>query len=209
MPLIYQHNINDSTKAAIWHISETEAYFLERVPLKRDVSHPHKRLQHLAGRMLLPALFNDFPLEEIFIADTRKPFLENETYHFSVSHCGDYAAAIASSKSRVGIDIELVTSKIERVKHKFLSAEELKFVIHHKPVSEMLAMLTLLWSMKEAVFKWYGNGEVDFIKHLQVAPFVYNKEGGTATLQFLKAPVQPLSLHYRHLENLILTWVVS
>ena len=47
-----------------------------------------KRLQHLAGRYLLYALFDDFPLEEIVIADTRKPFLENEKYHFSISHCG-------------------------------------------------------------------------------------------------------------------------
>ena len=96
MPLVYQHTINSNTKAALWHIEEDEAFFLERVPLKRDVSHPHKRLQHLAGRYLLPVVFADFPLEEILIADTRKPFLPDEKYHFSISHCGDYTAAIVS-----------------------------------------------------------------------------------------------------------------
>jgi phosphopantetheinyl transferase (holo-ACP synthase) len=30
------------------------------------------------------------------------------------------------------------------------------------------AKLTLLWSCKEAVFKWYGAGEVDFKVHMQV-----------------------------------------
>ena len=98
MPLFYQHNINESTKLAIWHITEAEDFFLEKVPLKRDVSHPQKRLQHLAGRYLLTELFADFPLEEILIADTRKPFLADEKYHFSISHCGQYAAAIVSSK---------------------------------------------------------------------------------------------------------------
>jgi hypothetical protein len=43
MPLIYQHNINETTKAGIWHIEEAEEYFLSKVPLKKDVSHPHKR----------------------------------------------------------------------------------------------------------------------------------------------------------------------
>ena len=101
MPLFYQHTINAGTKLGIWLIEETESFFLEKVPEKEEVTHPHKRLQHLAGRFLLPVLFDDFPLEEIVIADTRKPFLENEEYHFSISHCGSYAAAIVSATSRV------------------------------------------------------------------------------------------------------------
>jgi phosphopantetheinyl transferase len=209
LPLIYQHNINETTKAGIWHIKETEEFFLSKVPLKKDVSHPHKRLQHLAGRCLLPVLFNDFPLEEILIADTRKPFLENEKYHFSISHCGDYAAAIASSQCRVGVDIELITSKIERVKYKFLSAGELSFAEHHKPISEMLSMLTVMWSMKEAVFKWFANGEMDFIKHMQIQPFLFNTGGGTVDVRFLKNDDKLLQLHYRHFDSIVLAWVVS
>ena len=60
MPLFYQHNINESTKLAIWHITEEEEFFLRSVPLKRDVSHVQKRLQHLAGRYLLRELLPDF-----------------------------------------------------------------------------------------------------------------------------------------------------
>ncbi len=52
MPLFYQHNINEFTRLAIWHITEEEDFFLQKVPLKRDVSHAQKRLQHLAGRYL-------------------------------------------------------------------------------------------------------------------------------------------------------------
>ncbi|MGE5107398.1 MAG: 4'-phosphopantetheinyl transferase family protein [Sphingobacteriales bacterium] len=209
MPLIYQHHINGDTKIAIWHIAETEEYFLKKVPLKKDVSHPHKRLQHLAGRYLLPALFADFPLEEILIADTRKPFLENEKYHFSISHCGDFAAAIASNKNRVGVDIELITPKIERIKHKFLSVDELAFIKHQEPVKEKLNILTTAWSIKEAVFKWHGNGEMDFIKHLQIQPFLFNNEGGTAEVRFLKNEDRLLQLHYRHFDSIVLAWVLS
>lgn len=209
MPLIYQHHINGDTKIAIWHIAETEEYFLKKVPLKKDVSHPHKRLQHLAGRYLLPALFADFPLEEILIADTRKPFLENEKYHFSISHCGDFAAAIASNKNRVGVDIELITPKVERIKHKFLSVDELAFIKHQEPVKEKLNILTTAWSIKEAVFKWHGNGEMDFIKHLQIQPFLFNNEGGTAEVRFLKNEDKLLQLHYRHFDSIVLAWVLS
>src|ERR1700688_4889643 len=84
MPLFYQHNINESTKLGVWRIEEPENFFLQRVPLKNNVTHPYKKLQHLAGRYLLPVLFEDFPLQEIVIADTKKPFLKNEMYHFYI-----------------------------------------------------------------------------------------------------------------------------
>src|SRR5438270_10925403 len=103
MPMFYQHTINDTTKLGLWHIAETESFFLQKVPLKRDITHWLKRLQHLAGRYLLQELFPGFPHHLIEIADTRKPFLPNEEYHFSISHCGEYAAAIVSKHDRVGI----------------------------------------------------------------------------------------------------------
>jgi phosphopantetheinyl transferase len=125
MPLFYQHNINRDTKLGIWHIEEPESFFLKKVPLKRDVTHPFKRRQHLAGRYLLSFLFPDFPVEEILIADTRQPFLAGDPYHFSISHCGAFAAAIVSRACRVGVDIELVTPRITRVAEKFLNDGEM------------------------------------------------------------------------------------
>ena len=124
MPIFFQHQINDTTRLGIWKIEETEEFFKGNVPQHRDVTHPHKRLQHLAGRFLLQFLFPDFPYELIQIADTRKPFLPDEQYHFSISHCGDYAAAIVSKDKRVGIDIEIPVEKISGIMYKFLSAKE-------------------------------------------------------------------------------------
>ena len=124
MPLVYQQNINEHTKIGVWHIAEEEDFFLSSVPLHRNVTHPKKRLQHLAGRLILSELFNDFPLSLIEIADTNKPYLADELYHFSISHCGDYATAIVSKTNRVGVDIEIPTEKILRIRHKFLSENE-------------------------------------------------------------------------------------
>src|SRR5689334_16946996 len=128
MPIFFQQDIDKYTKLGIWKIEEPETFFLNAVPLQRDITHPHKRLQHLAGRWLLKYLFPAFPIELIRIADTRKPFLENEAYHFSISHCGDFAAVIVSERYRVGVDIELPSQKVERIKHKFLHQEELELM---------------------------------------------------------------------------------
>src|SRR5262245_8904102 len=175
MPIFFQHQINESTRLGIWKIEENEDFFKNNVPLQRDVTHPHKRLQHLAGRFLLRFLFPDFPYELIQIADTRKPYLPNDQYHFSISHCGDFAAAIVSKKSRVGIDIEIPMGKIVQVQGKFLSlAEKEIWAIHNQrpgipelPITRF-ELLTLLWSSKEAVYKWYGDGGVDFRQNIQL-----------------------------------------
>ena len=163
MPVFFQQDIDENTRLAVWKIEEQEAFFKRFVPLHRAVTHPHKRLQHLAGRFLLRFLFSDFPLQQIQIADTRKPFLRNEAYHFSVSHCGDYAAVIVSRNQRVGVDIEIPVDKIARIRHKFVSGEEEKAIL-----PQSVEDLTRIWSAKEAVFKWYGEGSVDFRQHIQL-----------------------------------------
>ncbi|MBK6936985.1 MAG: 4'-phosphopantetheinyl transferase superfamily protein [Chitinophagaceae bacterium] len=177
MPIFYQHQINDNTRLGVWKIEETEEFFKGNVPHHRDVTHPHKRLQHLAGRFLLQYLFPYFPYELIEIADTRKPFIPDERFHFSISHCGDYAAAIVSKTSRVGVDIEIPSEKVLKIQDKYLSKEEREIFNNQLPAaantdSRLLtsgySLPTLLWSAKEAVFKWYGAGEVDFRKHTQL-----------------------------------------
>lgn len=216
MPLFYQHNINESTKLGIWRIEEPESFFLQHVSLQRDITHPHKRLQHLAGRYLLKFLFPGFPYKLIEIANTRKPYLPNEMYHFSISHCGNYAATIVSKTNRPGIDIEIPTPKVARVMHKFLHSSEKGDIENWRTVTgtevsgeTYLRMLTLLWSAKEAVFKWYGNGEVDFSEHirLRIPSTVNNK--GIIEGAFVKNESRSLKLHYMQFESICLVWVIT
>jgi 4'-phosphopantetheinyl transferase EntD len=212
MPLFYQHNINLSTKLAIWHITEGEEFFLRKVPLKRDVSHAQKRLQHLAGRYLLTELFSDFPLEEIQIADTRKPYLADEKYHFSISHFGNYAAAIVSNDKRVGIDVERASPTIEKVRSKFLSEEESGVAFEGIEKSgHRLRQLTLLWSAKETIFKWYSLGNVNFREHIcWVKPYFIRAEGfGKLSFEFRKGNTVPLTVSYKLFDDLVLSFVYT
>ena len=207
MPLIYNHQINNTTKIGVWRISETEDFFFEKFSLQRDITHPHKRLQHLAGRHLLSILFPNFPIELIKIADTKKPFLEDEAFHFSISHCGDYAAAIVSTTSRVGVDIEVPHPKIDRIQHKFLTIEEdevLNAFNHNKN-----DLLTLAWSAKEAIYKWYGLGQVDFKKHININSLELQPNAILAQCSFLKNEKVDLQVHNLNIEGNNLSWVVT
>jgi phosphopantetheinyl transferase len=204
MPIFFQHQINNSTRLGVWKIEETEEFFKGNVPLHRDVTHPHKRLQHLAGRFLLQFLFPEFPYHLVEIADTRKPFLPDEQYHFSISHCGDFAAAIVSKDSRVGIDIEIPVEKILRIQDKFLSEEEKQWATGAR--TNDFRLPALLWSCKESVFKWYGNGGVDFGKEIQLLKL---QEGNKTINCFFLKNNSELTIHFRHFDGLVLAWVLS
>ncbi len=210
MPLFYQQNINATTKLAIWRIKEEEAFFLQKVFLQREITHPHKRLQHLAGRYLLRFLFPDFPHEEILIATTRKPFLPDEQYHFSISHCGDFAAAIVSKNERVGIDIEIETPKVAKIAHKFLNNNEQILVdswqLKILPSTNIYQLPTLFWCAKETIFKWWGNGEVDFKEHIHLFD-IELAEKNVLKSSFNKiSPAQDLDIHYHFFNDLCLTF---
>jgi 4'-phosphopantetheinyl transferase EntD len=211
LPLFYQHNINETTKLAIWKIEEEENFFLQHVPLQKEITHPHKRLQHLAARYLLKYLFPDFPYEEILIADTRKPYLPNEQYHFSISHSGDYAATLVSSDHRAGIDVENVSGKIPKVMHKFMHENDLlysngSYLYDRSP----LHLLTIIWSAKEALFKWYSLGEIDFKEHMQLnGAIIFHKDEIQLPFIFKKHETIPLLIHSKIFDELVLSWVVT
>ena len=254
MPIFFQQDIDGDTRLGIWKIEEEEAFFLKQVPLQREITHPHKRLQHLAGRYLLKHLFPDFPLELIRIADTRKPFLENEAYHFSISHCSDFAAVVASRVNRVGIDIEIISPKTERIKHKFISEGEWNrvdgvsaffqgklekdqqlsgspsfWVNHRQPAKEnrkitenrgwatsedaavpTIILSTLLWSCKEAAFKWYGLGGVDFREHMVVQHVIPSAPNWFKTiLIFRKMEEVYLNVESCFFEELCMSYLVT
>ena len=207
MPLFYSQTIDECTRLGIWHITEEEAFFLEKVPLSRQFTHSHKRLQHLAGRYLLQHLFPDFPLSLIQIADTRKPYLPEESHHFSISHCGDYAAAIVSTERRVGIDIELPTERILTIMPKFLNARERSECVPHN-TTLLVETATTLWSAKEAMFKWYGLGGIDFRQHLHVESIEFHgPDTGIIQALFNKDAEVLLHLPFRWWPTLVMSWV--
>jgi phosphopantetheinyl transferase len=217
VPVFFQQQINDSTRLGIWKIEEMEEYFKGNVPLHRDVTHPHKRLQHLAGRFLLQFLFPGFPFELIKLADTKKPFLPRDDYHFSISHCGDYAAAIVSKKDRVGIDIEIPVEKLDRISDKFITAEEKDLIrdLHYKlegkgesgnSIPDLLGLTTILWSTKECIFKWYGKGEVDFKRHINIQQFDWDQQ--IIHCYFSKTK-ELLEVKFKKFDGIVLAWVVS
>ena len=205
MPLVYQQNINDSAKIGVWHITEPESFFSEQITIQKEINHPHKRLQHLAGRFILMALDDKFPVDLIRIAETKRPFLENDLYHFSVSHSGDYAAAIISKTNRVGVDVELPNPKIGIIKNKFITEKEVQ--LFSTLTLSFEQQLTLAWSIKESMFKWYAEDGIDFKKHLCIENVIVSNNEFRFDCIVKKGIAQKVIVSAIEINDSFLTWI--
>lgn len=164
MPILNKKNINNSLSIGIWHIVESKENLLETyVDRGFDTTNvietkSELRLkQWLAIRLLLHEFY---PNVEISYNEFGKPFLSNKV-EISISHAGDFAVIAINTSKKCGIDIEKISSKVERIKHKFLNAKELE-------IAKTLEELTLFWCAKEALYKLYGEKELIFNEQLFV-----------------------------------------
>ncbi len=211
MALVFDQYIRNGGRLGIWKIEEQESFFLEKLSFPSGITHPYKRLQHLAGRYVLKTLAEHFPVEEIKIADNKKPFLSDNLFHFSISHCGNYAAAIIHEQQPVGIDIELVTPRIHTISPKFLHIIEREYLSEFKHMPGLyLELETVIWSAKEAVFKWYGKGKVDFKNHITLSQPIRIGVENTVDLHFMFTREEPVEIKIkaRLLKHLVLAYIV-
>jgi 4'-phosphopantetheinyl transferase EntD len=205
MPLVYQQNINEHTKIGVWHILETEDFFLEKAKEQYKISHFKKKLQHLAGRYLLLEMEANISLKNILKTATGKPFLPDESYFFSISHCADYVAAIISTTSNVGIDIQDVVPKIESIKQKFLTEEEM-ILLSTLSISPN-EQFTFAWTVKEAMFKYFDDSGVDFKQHLNIENAIFEKDIWLSNATFSKNKAHQIEAKSIRFNDTFITWI--
>jgi len=162
--------IDEHTLYALWKISESVEELRSAIRLREGeetlyhsfVAESRKK-QWLAYRLLIRELLepDEFPVE---YDASGKPFLAGSDFHISVTHTDDLAAVIISRYARVGIDMEKIKPRIEKVREKFLNPEESSSIGKERELEQ----LTLAWCAKEALYKLYGRRNLDFRDNMMV-----------------------------------------
>jgi phosphopantetheinyl transferase len=186
MPLYREWSIAHHSLAAIWEIDEPERFFKERTGLEPDIKFEKRRMEHLAGRFLLKHLEEDFPLYNIQPDLHDKPRIDGNAYYFSISHSWPYVAVVVSPSHECGIDIQTWHPRIEKIQHKFLSAEEQALFNNDQK------LLTMTWCAKEAAYKWQGRRGIEFIDHLPIISNRNDNHGGHIEILCKLAADSPL-----------------
>jgi 4'-phosphopantetheinyl transferase len=135
--------------------------------------------------------------------DKGKPYLSEDSRHISISHSHDKLAIIVNEHESTGIDIELIRDKVLKIKHKFLSQNELA------EANDDVEKLLIYWAAKETLYKIYGLKEVDFIEHLFVKPFTKHNLGTIIGEIRLPNFTESYHLNYQILENYVLVYALN
>jgi phosphopantetheinyl transferase len=180
MALKYRKQLDNKTAFGLWKIEEDAEELLAQLQLKEhetefleSLNDGKRNLHWLSTRVLLRKMLNDPEYIDCKVDEHGKPYLANFPYHISLSHSFDYAAVMVSEDKEVGIDIEQVRTKIERIASKFMNDEELGFIEN----SNRIDHLYICWCAKEAIYKLQGKRNVSFKDHIHLEPFHYSESG--------------------------------
>lgn len=170
MPLLFCEKTESAACLAVWQIEEEESTLLSQVKLTdpekalfASMSNLSRRQQWLSVRILFAELQKMLGIySEIFYDAQGKPFTSTG-HHISVSHTPEYASVLISEAGRVGVDIEKAGERILKVRHRFVNEDEARVL----DVDDS-RVLTYIWTVKEAVYKLFGQQGLDFKDHMKV-----------------------------------------
>ncbi len=175
MGIAYRKKVDNDTEFALWKIEENAEELYWQLQLDdgekafiQNLSNSKRYLHWLGTRVLLRKMLNTEEYIDCKIDAHGKPYLTSIPYHISLSHSFDYAAVMISKNKPVGIDIEKIEQKVERIAKKFMRPEELAFINPEDKINQLYAC----WCAKEAVYKCYGRKEVSFLNHIFLRDFV-------------------------------------
>ena len=177
---------------AIWDMQESlEELMQQSIDISTPDFYNEKReKEYLVSRLLLKEIA---PKTKITYNKYGAPGLEKGK-HISISHSKNLVAIIFS-KHKVGLDIEKISEKPLRLASKFISEDE------HQNLTEEKA--TLIWCVKEAIFKWDQKGNVDFKKDIKIKEFEIMEKGDiSCTFKGEK-----IIVNYRKIDNQYLAYV--
>ena len=205
MPLHKIIHINENTTAYFWHITEDVTSLFRAVSL-RDTSlfrlEGMKSEEHqkgfLAVRMLLQHLgYTDYDLT---YDEAGKPHL-SDGKHISISHSHEFSC-ICISDELMGIDLEKLKEKTLKIAPRFMEVKHLE----NLSISEQMEKATVIWGVKEAVFKVRNEVGISFKDHIFVSPFEMSQLKTTALLDFMDTK-QNFEVHFTEIENYTLVWL--
>jgi 4'-phosphopantetheinyl transferase len=127
---------------------------------KFDIHRQRFTINHMFLRVILSRYLDRKPEDLQFIYNTYgKPFLENSSIFFNLSHSEDCGVLAVSREKMLGIDIEYVKSRedFSELAKRFFAPQEVE-QLEVSPAAEKLLAFYRLWTLKEAFIKALGQG---------------------------------------------------
>lgn len=207
MPLILKQQ---EPLLAVWKMDESISELLAELPdapsyaAVGKVMHCEARLkERLTALLLVKELLGHEA--EVTHTGSGAPLLVGEDWHISISHTKGYAAVVLERERAAGIDIEYVSTRVVKIRNRFLTPEENRNI----DTANEAAHLLVHWCAKETLFKLIGEEDVDFREHLHVCPFPFRHDGTLEVWESRTGRSLRFKLAYQVNKDYVLTYRVD
>lgn len=184
MPLYKTITPNSQTTVKIWKITESYDELIQPITLtdtcmQRVLS--MKSEWHQRGFLSVRHLLAEFGYTDADLVydDNGKPHLKDGK-HISITHSFMFSGVIISDHE-VGIDIEKQREKIAVIAHKFVGYEQNYLV---NTADDYINKLTVIWCIKESLYKLFATPGMLFKEHFLVIPFMIKDEETIAWIDY-------------------------
>jgi 4'-phosphopantetheinyl transferase len=213
MGLFFREKFKNGAEIAVWEITEPEEQLKAMCVLPNDeqeelsyITNPQRRLERLAVRAVLDTIFK----EKVYLGyhENGRPFLQNSIIEISIAHTRRFATVLTHPENSVGIDIESLKRNFSAVEKKAVGEEEKEFLSDKPEIREL--QLALIWSAKEALYKYMSQPDVDFIEQMKISKFSPKDEGDLEAVFYHRDGIEePFTLEYLLLEDHVMVWLVG
>jgi len=184
MPLFKITNVSPETQIYVWKIEESYEQLRTEVPLNQHSenringmkSELHRRGFLSVRKILHEKGYSDF---DLYYDEFGKPHLKDGK-HVSITHSHEFAAVVFSDQN-IGIDLEKQREKIKILDYKFAEFEMTWLDLN---AADYIRKLTVVWGIKEAIFKIRNEVGISFNDHIFVQPFEIENFEANALLDF-------------------------
>lgn len=207
MPQIFSTNLHPSGNLLLWQADEELDWFKEQLDLVPSLWVEYDSLANqairnrwLASRYAVQQVSQQSPLD-VIKDQSGRPFLGVERKPLSLSHCEGFVAAIHADVS-VGIDVERISSRVQKIKNYFMRDEELDLL------GEENEALILAWSAKESIYKWFGEKHLGYKSQLCIRSIDFLTQSMLVEIN-TKDHCLIQSVFFRQDSEKVLTWTVG
>ena len=196
---IFKEIISEQTQILIWKYSDEEEFSADLISDEKEFENlkqksPKRLIEKQMVRQMLKKIL---PNHKIRYHENGQPYLEPFDKFVSVSHSFPYAV-LAISEKKIGVDIEQVKDRIDKIKLKFLHPTEIDWLDR---VESGIEHLTAIWCIKEALFKIHSSKQWSFKEFYVVDEFLLDKFSKIKCKVFDKDREDKFLAHLEKIEN--------
>jgi len=207
MGCITEHYLNEYTLLGVWKIEEDLDTLMSLVELNEEDMDRFKHFrsnsrkkEFLSVRALLAELLGTD--SRIVYNKNNKPFLKSGSHFISISHSNKLTAIILSTREKIGIDLEYMSSNISAMAFKFINKKERIT----KERQNKKYHLYLHWCAKEALYKICDKEGINIKKNITIYPFEISDSGDIKGKVHSDRINEIFDLHYSRYDNYAIVW---